>query len=122
LIANRRYVLAADTAEFNRRLASDEFAGSNKRSNPTTDLLVKKFQMRNWSDGFPAASDCDPPAPVALRLSIVNVEKKWGRGIRWTKVPKCLDFLRNGVFVRGYHPETIACLTNAWPKEGVSLT
>jgi hypothetical protein len=28
LIANRRYVLAADVAEFNRRLASDEFAGS----------------------------------------------------------------------------------------------
>jgi hypothetical protein len=27
LIANRRYVLAADVAEFNRRLASDEFAG-----------------------------------------------------------------------------------------------
>src|SRR5215813_13853787 len=28
LIANRRYVLAADVAEFNMRLASDEFAGS----------------------------------------------------------------------------------------------
>jgi hypothetical protein len=28
LIANRRYVLAADVADFNRRLASDEFAGS----------------------------------------------------------------------------------------------
>jgi hypothetical protein len=28
LIANRRYVLATDVAEFNRRLASDEFAGS----------------------------------------------------------------------------------------------
>jgi hypothetical protein len=27
LIANRRYVLAADVAEFNRRLASDEFGG-----------------------------------------------------------------------------------------------
>ncbi len=27
LIANRRYILAADVAEFNRRLASDEFAG-----------------------------------------------------------------------------------------------
>jgi len=29
LIANRRYILAADVAEFNRRLASDEFAGSS---------------------------------------------------------------------------------------------
>jgi hypothetical protein len=28
LIANRRYVLAADVADFNRRLASDEFAGN----------------------------------------------------------------------------------------------
>src|SRR5438874_5332244 len=28
LITNRRYILAADVAEFNRRLASDEFAGS----------------------------------------------------------------------------------------------
>jgi hypothetical protein len=28
LIANRRYVLATDMAELNRRLASDEFAGS----------------------------------------------------------------------------------------------
>jgi hypothetical protein len=27
LIANRRYILAADVAEFNKRLASDEFAG-----------------------------------------------------------------------------------------------
>ena len=27
LLANRRYILAADVAEFNRRLASDEFAG-----------------------------------------------------------------------------------------------
>jgi len=28
LIANRRYMLAADVAEFNSRLASDEFAGN----------------------------------------------------------------------------------------------
>ena len=28
LIANRRYALAADVAEFNRRLAADEFAGT----------------------------------------------------------------------------------------------
>jgi hypothetical protein len=27
LIANRRYILAADVAESNRRFASDEFAG-----------------------------------------------------------------------------------------------
>jgi len=30
LIANKRYILAADVAEFNRRLASDEFAGRPK--------------------------------------------------------------------------------------------
>src|SRR5262249_53377686 len=28
LITNRRYVLAADVADFNRRLTSDDFAGS----------------------------------------------------------------------------------------------
>jgi len=28
LLANRRYILAADVAEFNRRLAADEFAGT----------------------------------------------------------------------------------------------
>jgi len=28
LIAHRRYIFAADLADFNRRLASDEFAGS----------------------------------------------------------------------------------------------
>ena len=28
LIANRRYILAADVAEFNRRFAADEFAGN----------------------------------------------------------------------------------------------
>src|SRR6266576_2906470 len=32
LIANRRYILAADVAEFNRRFASDEFA-RNKVAN-----------------------------------------------------------------------------------------
>src|SRR5207302_9882839 len=43
LIANRRYILAADVAEFNRRLASDEFAGSvlnpsvARSTNPTTE-------------------------------------------------------------------------------------
>ena len=30
LIANRRYILAADVAEFNRRLALDEFAGTSR--------------------------------------------------------------------------------------------
>jgi hypothetical protein len=35
LIANRRYILAADVAEFNSRLASDEFAGNV--SNLSTD-------------------------------------------------------------------------------------
>jgi hypothetical protein len=33
LIANRRYILAADVAEFNRRIASGEFAG--KPGNPS---------------------------------------------------------------------------------------
>jgi len=28
LISNKRYLLAADVAEFNRRIASDEFAGA----------------------------------------------------------------------------------------------
>ena len=28
LLANRRYILVADVAEFNRRLAADEFAGT----------------------------------------------------------------------------------------------
>jgi hypothetical protein len=39
LIANRRYILAADVAEFNRRLASDEFAGSV--SNPSGARSIK---------------------------------------------------------------------------------
>jgi hypothetical protein len=30
LIANRRYILAADVAQFNRRLALDEFAGTSR--------------------------------------------------------------------------------------------
>jgi hypothetical protein len=34
-IANRRYVLAADVAEFNRRIAAGEFAG--KPSNPAAN-------------------------------------------------------------------------------------
>ena len=32
LIANRRYVLAADVAKFNRRLATHEFAGQRFKS------------------------------------------------------------------------------------------
>ena len=65
LIANRRYVLAADAAEFNRRLASDEFAGSVSNLSARTPiqsgkkylniaevreppgLLLKKFQTGN---------------------------------------------------------------------------
>jgi len=39
LIANRRYVLAADVAEFNRKLASDEFAGSVQ--NPSVARSIK---------------------------------------------------------------------------------
>jgi hypothetical protein len=40
LIANRRYILAADVAEFNRRLASDEFAGS------TPNLFIARSMQR----------------------------------------------------------------------------
>src|SRR5215470_17998100 len=42
LIANRRYVLAADVAEFNRRLASDEFAGSVSNPLPVRQIKAKK--------------------------------------------------------------------------------
>src|SRR6266849_5427578 len=48
LIANRRYILAADVAEFNRRLASDEFAGGvpnrrQDRSLPGIDSLCARL-------------------------------------------------------------------------------
>ena len=42
LIANRRYILAADVAEFNRRLASDEFGG--RVSNRS---VARSIQSRN---------------------------------------------------------------------------
>jgi hypothetical protein len=42
LIANRRYVLAADVAEFNSRLASDEFAGAYQIFLPYAALKLKK--------------------------------------------------------------------------------
>src|SRR5438270_5114882 len=45
LIANRRYILAADVAEFNRRLASDEFAGSVL--NPSVARSTKPKQETN---------------------------------------------------------------------------
>jgi hypothetical protein len=45
LIANRRYVLAADVAEFNRRLASDKFAGSVP--NPSAARSIKPKKERN---------------------------------------------------------------------------
>src|SRR6266496_6848707 len=47
LITNRRYILAVDVAEFNRRLASDEFAGSvsnlsHARSKKETQRKLRK--------------------------------------------------------------------------------
>jgi hypothetical protein len=45
LLANRRYILAADVAEFNRRLASDEFAGSGP--NPFAADSMKRREKRN---------------------------------------------------------------------------
>src|SRR6266550_3864990 len=42
LIANRRYILAADVAEFNRRLASDEFAGSVSNLSTVRQIKPKK--------------------------------------------------------------------------------
>jgi hypothetical protein len=42
LIANRRYILAADVAEFNRRLASDEFAGSVANPSVARPIKAKK--------------------------------------------------------------------------------
>jgi hypothetical protein len=45
LIANRRYILAADLAEFNRRLASDEFAGSSP--NLFVASSIKRGKKRN---------------------------------------------------------------------------
>ena len=38
LIANRRYILAADVAEFNRRLALDEFAGTTRSFNSPSKM------------------------------------------------------------------------------------
>jgi len=45
LITNRRYILAADVAEFNRRLASDEFAGSVP--SPSVARSIKPKKERN---------------------------------------------------------------------------
>jgi hypothetical protein len=42
LIANRRYILAADVAEFNRRLASDEFAKI-----PSKSLVPRSLKRNN---------------------------------------------------------------------------
>jgi hypothetical protein len=41
-MANRRYVLAEDVAEFNRRLASDEFAGSVSNLSVVGQVTLKK--------------------------------------------------------------------------------
>ena len=42
LIANRRYILAADVAEFNRRFASDEFAGTVSNLSAAGSIKAKK--------------------------------------------------------------------------------
>ncbi len=42
LIANRRYILAADVAEFNRRVASDEFAGSVSNLSAVRQVTLEK--------------------------------------------------------------------------------
>jgi hypothetical protein len=42
LIANRRYILAAEVAEFNRRLARNEFAG------PVTLPINRSKRSANW--------------------------------------------------------------------------
>jgi hypothetical protein len=42
LIANRRYILATDVAEFNRSLASDEFAGSVSNLSLARSIKPKK--------------------------------------------------------------------------------
>src|SRR5438093_8038297 len=47
LIANRRYILAADVAEFNRRLASDEFAGSVPNPSVARSIKPKKENVTN---------------------------------------------------------------------------
>jgi hypothetical protein len=52
LIANRRYILAADVAEFNRRLALDEFAGSVSNLSYARSIGSKQNKQRdrvgNW--------------------------------------------------------------------------
>jgi hypothetical protein len=45
LIANRRYILAIDVAEFNRRLAANEFADFN--SNLFVARSMKRGKKRN---------------------------------------------------------------------------
>jgi len=42
LISNRRYILAADVAEFNRRLASDEFTTSVRNLSAARSIKPKK--------------------------------------------------------------------------------
>jgi hypothetical protein len=42
LIANRRYILAADVAEFNRRLVSDEFASDSPHLSVMRSIKPKK--------------------------------------------------------------------------------
>ena len=46
MIANRRYILAADVAEFNRRLASDEFAGTVSNLSVARSIKLEKQTQR----------------------------------------------------------------------------
>src|SRR5882757_7017867 len=49
LIANRRYILAADVAEFNRRFASDKFAGEiSNLSGARSTSSRKQSSQRRW--------------------------------------------------------------------------
>jgi hypothetical protein len=52
LISNRRYVFAADVAEFNRRLSSDEFAGSASNLSTARSIKPKEENAVRAGDGF----------------------------------------------------------------------
>jgi hypothetical protein len=69
LIANRRYILAADVAEFNRRLASDEFAGSVPNPSVARSIKPKKENVTNTA-GTQSAYWC--PLVTALYFSALG--------------------------------------------------
>src|SRR3982074_3102139 len=53
LIANRRYILAADVSEFNRRLALDEFAGTTRPFDSSRLTLGKSGNKTATRDFLP---------------------------------------------------------------------